>query len=214
MKIPFVEKFVRPSQVEEATVTDRSSFLMEDKMLKIITQLRVQAEKLNRTSQRLTGRGRELFDQCVRAETEKDSARAYIYANEISQLRKMSRTVLRSQMSLEKVILRLETVREFGDVLNVLGPASSIIRQVQGELSGVVPEVASSLSQVDEMLDGLIVEAGNVTGATVDVVVRDEEAQKILQEASEIAAQRMKTSFPDLPEAYKHLESGTEARVN
>lgn len=214
MKIPFVEKFVRPSQVEEATVTDRSSFLMEDKMLKIITQLRVQAERLNRTSQRLTGRGRELFDQCVRAETEKDSARAYIYANEISQLRKMSRTVLRSQMSLEKVILRLETVREFGDVLNVLGPASSIIRQVQGELSGVVPEVANSLVQVDEMLDGLIVEAGNVTGATVDVMVRDEEAQKILQEASEIAAQRMKTSFPDLPEAYKHLETSADISKN
>jgi division protein CdvB (Snf7/Vps24/ESCRT-III family) len=56
------------------------------------------------------------------------------------------------------------------------------------------------------------VEAGTVTGETLDITVRDQEARKVLEEASEIAAQRMKTSFPELPDAYKHLESDTEAK--
>lgn len=181
---------------------------MKERVTEIITRLRVQNEKLNRTTQRLQARAKELFDQCVRAESDKDTARAAMYANEIAELRKMNRVILRSQHSLEKVTIRLETVKEFGDVMNVLGPAVNIVQQIQGELTGVVPEVAGDLAKVDEMLDSLLVEAGTVTGETVDVSVHDEEAKKVLQEASEIAAQRMKTSFPELPDAYKHLESG------
>jgi len=171
-------------------------------------RLRVQNEKLNRTTQKLQVRAKELFDQCVQAEANKDKDRAAIYANEIAELRKMNRIILRSQHSLERVTIRLETVKEFGDVMGVLGPAVNVVQQIQGELTGVVPEVAGDLAKVDEMLDTLLVEAGTVTGETVDVSVQDEEAKKVLQEASEIAAQRMKTSFPELPDAYKHLESG------
>ncbi|MEM4297547.1 MAG: Snf7 family protein, partial [Nitrososphaerota archaeon] len=134
----------------------------QDRLLEILTQLKIQKEKLNRTIERLKHRGKELFEQCVRAAQERDSARATIYANEIAQLRKMTRTILTSHMSLEKVVLRLETVKEFGDVMHVLGPAAQIIRQVQSELSGVVPEVSNSLRRVDEMLESVIIEAGNV----------------------------------------------------
>jgi len=182
----------------------------QDRMLEILTQLKIQNEKLNRTIERLKHRGRELFEQCVRAEQEKDTARATIYANEIAQLRKMTRTLLASHMSLDKVVLRLETVKEFGDVMHVLGPATQIIKQVQHEISGIVPEVAHSLRRVDEMLESIIIEAGNVTGGSVYVTVSDSEAQKIIEEASEVAAQRMKGSFPDLPESYRHLETAAE----
>ncbi|MCS7129034.1 MAG: hypothetical protein NZ919_00105, partial [Candidatus Caldarchaeum sp.] len=86
----------------------------QDRMLEILTQLKIQNDKLKRTIDRLKHRGKELFEQCVRAEQEKDTARATIYANEIAQLRKMTRTLLASHMSLDKVVLRLETVKEFG----------------------------------------------------------------------------------------------------
>jgi len=184
-----------------------TAFSSDGRYLEIITALKIQSEKLNRTSQRLIGRGKELFEQCVRAQQEGDVGRATIYANEIAQLRKMSRIVVRSQLSLEKVILRLETVKEFGDVMHVLGPATTIIKQVQSDLSGIVPEVAQNLKHVDEILEGLIIEAGTVSGAVVNVSVSDSEAQKILQEASEIAAQRMKSTFPEIPEGIKTMET-------
>ncbi len=203
MRIPWRKEQVAP----QAYVAPIS---YQDRMLEILTQLKIQNEKLNRTIERLKHRGKELFEQCVRAEQEKDTARATIYANEIAQLRKMTRTLLASHMSLDKVVLRLETVKEFGDVMHVLGPATQIIKQVQHEISGIVPEVAHSLRRVDEMLESIIIEAGNVTGGSVYVTVSDSEAQKIIEEASEVAAQRMKGSFPDLPESYRHLETAAE----
>lgn len=209
MKLPWKRGSV---EVSEKVVVERVSY--QDRLIDILTQLKIQSEKLNRTSERLKQRGRELFEQCVKAEQERDTARATVYANEIAQLRKMMRTILKSQLSLDKVILRLETVKEFGDVMHVLQPATSIIRQVQSELSGLVPEVAYNLRKVDEMLESIVIEAGNVAGASVYVSVNDSEAQKVLEEAAEIAAQRMKTSFPDLPESYKQLETHNEPRLD
>jgi len=187
--------------------------VMKDRIADIITRLKVQSEKLNRTSQHLQSRSKELFEQCVRAQQEGDGSRAAIYANEVAQLRKMSRTVLRSQLSLEQVVLRLETVKEFGDVVTTLGPAVNIISQIQGEIKGVMPEVARDLEEVDEMIDTVIAEAGYTRGEIFDVSVHDQEAQKILQEASEIVATRMKSSFPELPEAYKNIEQAPEAKA-
>ncbi|MCF8885184.1 MAG: Snf7 family protein [Nitrososphaerota archaeon] len=185
------------------------SLLMNNRLMEVLTQLKIQSEKLKRTYQRLLARDRSLFEACVRAEQELDRDRAIIYANEIAQLRKMSRTVLKSQISLEKVILRLETVQEFGDVMRALAPATKIIKQVQYELSGLVPEVSNALRTIDEMLETVIIEAGNVTGAQVSVMISDSEAQKILEEAAEIAAQRMNSQFPQLPETIRDLTDQT-----
>ncbi|MCX8203136.1 MAG: Snf7 family protein [Nitrososphaeria archaeon] len=197
MRIPFVKESIATS---DARFTE------------VLMALRIQSDKLSRTVARLSARARELFEQCVRAQQEGDVSRATIYANEIAQLRKMSRVVVRSQLSLEKVILRLETVKEFGDVMHVLGPATAIVKQVQSDLAGIVPEVAQNLRYVDEVLEGLIAEAGSVSGTVVSVSISDPEAQRILQEASEVAAQRMKTAFPDVPEGLK--VSGAEGTRN
>jgi len=208
MRFPF---FKQERRVEERP---REFRVISPRIMDILTHLKVQAEKLKRTYHRLLARDKELFEACVRAEQELDRDRATIYANEIAQLRKMSRTILKSQISLEKVILRLETIRDFGDVMNVLAPATKIIRRIQSDLSGLVPEVAHNLRMVDEMLEGVMVEAGNVTGATVSVMVADSEARRILEEASEIAAQRMSNQFPELPEPLKTDERSQVSRDN
>ncbi|MEN2974555.1 MAG: Snf7 family protein [Candidatus Caldarchaeales archaeon] len=212
MKFPFGFKPEKPPQEPQRPIT----VLMNNRLMNILTHLKIQSEKLKRTYQRLLARDRALFESCIRAEQELDRDRAVIYANEIAQLRKMSRTVLRSQISLEKVILRLETVQEFGDVMRALAPATKIVKQVQSELSGLVPEVANALRTVDEMLETVIIEAGNVTGAQVSVIVSDSEAQRILDEAAEIAAQRMNNQFPQLPEVLKNMtdeRSSKESRT-
>jgi len=206
-------KFRLPFRQEKAQPRQRS-MVLSPRVNDIIIQLRVQSEKLRRAYQRLIARDRELFEACVSAEQELDRDRATIYANEIAQLRKMSRTVLRSQISLEKVILRLETIKDFGDVMNVLAPATKIVKQIQVDLSGIVPEVSHNLGVIDEMLESVIVEAGSFTGAMTTVTVADREARKILEEAAEIAAQRMSKQFPELPELGSGHEESSKSQTS
>jgi len=209
-------RFRIPFRQDKPERSVERGYVISPRINEILIQLRVQAEKLRRTYQRLVARDRELFEACVGAEQERDRDRATMYANEIAQLRKMGRTILKSQISLEKVILRLETIKDFGDVMNVLAPATMIVKQIQSELSGIVPEVAHNLGVIDEMLESVIVEAGSFTGATTAIMVADSEARKILEEAAEIAAQRMSKQFPELPElsSTKEFESRSQQSSN
>ncbi|RLG09332.1 MAG: hypothetical protein DRN68_01805, partial [Thaumarchaeota archaeon] len=89
MRFPF---FKQERRVEERP---RDFRVISPRIIDILTHLKVQAEKLKRTYHRLLARDKELFEACVRAEQELDRDRATIYANEIAQLRKMSRTILK-----------------------------------------------------------------------------------------------------------------------
>ena len=177
----------------------------------VLTSLRVQENKLEDISQRFSDRGRNLFERCVQAQQEKDSYKASMYAEEIVQLKKMNGVVMRSQLSLRQVALRIETLQDFKDAGVVLGPIVTVVNQIRGDLAGVVPEVANGLAHVDEVLDTLIVEAGSTGGTVLDSSVSSEEARKILQEASEISAVRMKGKFPELPTGSERPAEASES---
>jgi len=177
----------------------------------VLTSLRVQENKLEDISQRFSDRGRNLFERCVLAQQEKDTYKASMYAEEIVQLKKMNGVVMRSQLSLRQVALRIETLQDFKDAGVVLGPIVTVVNQIRGDLAGVVPEVANGLAHVDEVLDTLIVEAGTTGGTVLDSSVSSEEARKILQEASEISAMRMKGKFPELPTGSERTAEASES---
>lgn len=182
----------------------------KDRMLEAMSLLRVHSERLNRIANKLSEKGRELFELCVRAEQEHDSKKAMVYANELAHVRKISRTILASHVAIEKILLRLETVRELKDLVRALAPASNTIRQVQSSLAGVMPEVAEGLGIVDDVLEGILSETSGLVESPTPVGSEDEEVKKILQEALDVAVQRVKTHFPDVPKEYEELEQTTD----
>jgi len=177
----------------------------------VVTSLRVQESRLEDISQRFSDRGRQLFEKCVLAQQEKDSYKAAMYAEEVVQLKKMNGVVLRSQHSLRQVALRLETLQDFKDAGAILGPIVTVVNQIRGDLTGVVPEVANGLAHIDEVLDTLIIEAGTAGSPMLDTTVSNEEAMKILREASEISAMRMKGKFPELPTGSERAAETSES---
>ena len=122
-----------------------------------------------------------------------------MYANECAEVRKIAKVTLQSQLALEQVALRLETIEEFGDVARMMGPVSSVVRSVKNQISGVIPEVGYELNEVGELLGSFVVEAGEPMAASFDVAASNEEAQRILGEANAIAEQHIKEKFPELP---------------
>jgi division protein CdvB (Snf7/Vps24/ESCRT-III family) len=185
--------------------------MIKNDLTEVVTLLRIHENKLENVANRFSDRGKELFEKCVLAQQQKDHGRAAIYAEEIANLRKISKVVLRSQLSLRQAALRIETLHDFKDAGAVLGPVVNLVSQIRKDLSGIVPDVANGLARVDDMLASFIVETGSVGGYSFEESVHSEEARKILQEASEISASRMRSKFPDLPEDYKHLEETPEA---
>ncbi len=167
-------------------------------------KLKVQLRKLERTAYHMQQRDQALYGKCVLALQGKNTELASMYANECAELRKMAKVVLHSQLALEQVTLRLETVEEFGEIAYTMRPVANVVRLVKSQLEGVLPEVSLELSEVNETLEGLVVEVGEASETSFDISSSSEESQRILQEANTVAEQKMKERFPELPPIPTH----------
>jgi len=161
-------------------------------------RLNAQLDKLEHMYTRLHQRDNDLFQRCVGAQVSNDPGHAKIYANECAEIRKIAKVVLGSQLALERVILRLETVEEFTDVMVELAPLMCIVKETKTKISGIVPQVANELEAVNEMLGDLSYEAGEVNAPSLPIEASDDEARKVLEETGLIAEQKVRDHFPDL----------------
>ena len=162
-------------------------------------------------SSRLQQRDKEMFQRCIGAQLSKDTAHAALYANECAEIRKMAHITMSSELALERVILRLQTIEEFGDVMAQLAPVIGVVRETRGRIAGVIPEVAGELGEVNSMLSDMSLETGEVQDQDIEMAASNSEARKVLEESSVIASQQIKERFPDLPTPTAH--PATETRI-
>src|ERR1700733_40731 len=166
--------------------------------------------KLDGTLAKLRGKDTELFNKIVSAVQKHDSARASIYANELGELRKMNRMVTQSRLALEQIMLRLNTITDMGDIVTTLAPATSVVGSLRQSLTGMMPEAENGMSEISSLLSGILVDAGSVSGSSLNFGVANEEAEGVLSEAAAVAESRMKDAFPEIPTSAGRSDTGME----
>ena len=164
-----------------------------------VRRIELQVQKLDQATERFGQRDKTIFARIVDAYTKHDTARANVFANELAEIRKMEKLIINARLALEQIVLRLRTVSELGDVVSTLGPAVGVLRSVKAGLVSVFPEAESELGEIGNMLSGIMIEAGQSSGMSISFDTANEDAAKILAEASTVAEQRIKEKFPDLP---------------
>ena len=164
-----------------------------------VRRIELQVQKLDQATERFSQRDKTIFARIVDAYTKHDTSRANVFANELAEIRKMERLIKNARLALEQIVLRLRTVSELGDVVSTLGPAVGVLRSVRAGLVSVFPEAENELGEIGNMLSGIMIEAGQGSGMTLNFDSVNEDATKILTEASTVAEQRIKEKFPDLP---------------
>jgi division protein CdvB (Snf7/Vps24/ESCRT-III family) len=172
-----------------------------------VRRIDLQVQKLDQATERFSQRDKTIFARIVDAYTKHDTSRANVFANELSEIRKMERLIINARLALEQIVLRLRTVSELGDVVSTLGPAVGVLRSVRAGLVSVFPEAENELGEIGNMLSGIMMEAGSGSGMTLNFDSVNEDAGKILNEAATVAEQRVKEKFPDLPPGISGLST-------
>jgi len=164
-----------------------------------VRRIELQVQKLDQATDRFGQRDKTIFARIVDAYTKHDTARANVFASELAEIRKMEKLIINARLALEQIVLRLRTVSELGDVVSTLGPAVGVLRSVRAGLVSVFPEAENELGEIGNMLSGIMIEAGQGSGMTLNFDAVNEDASKILTEAATVAEQRVKDKFPELP---------------
>jgi division protein CdvB (Snf7/Vps24/ESCRT-III family) len=175
-----------------------------------VRRIELQVQKLDQATDRFGQRDKAIFARIVDAYSKHDTARANVFANELSEVRKMERLIINARLALEQIVLRLRTVSELGDVVSTLGPAVGVLRSVKAGLVSVFPEAENELGEIGNMLSGIMIEAGQGSGMTLNFDSVNEDASKILNEAATVAEQRIKEKFPDLPPGMPAMPASQE----
>ena len=164
-----------------------------------IRRIESQIQYLGSALSRFTDRDKYIFSKVVDAYSKNQIQRANVFANELAELRKMTNYMMNAELALERVVLRLRTVTQLGNIAVNLAPATKVLQDVGSGISGMLPNAKRELEQVGIMLNDIMVEAGQTTGIEPDFEVASEDARRILSEAAMVAEQKMKEKFPDLP---------------
>jgi division protein CdvB (Snf7/Vps24/ESCRT-III family) len=156
-------------------------------------QIHIQISKLDSTANRLRDRDSQIFNKVVNYLQKHDTDHATVYANELAEIRKMYKMISQAKLALEQIVTRLSTVSDLGDVVVTLAPAMAVIKQVKSGLMGVMP------SEISGLLSSILVDAGQLSGMSLNFESANEDADRILQEAGAVAETKMKERLPDLP---------------
>ena len=121
-------------------------------------------------------------------------------ANELAEVRKLTKLLSQTQIAIERIILRLETVKELSIIMIDLKPALNSLKGVTTSLVNVMPDIASVLENVNDS----IVETLTVTKVTSDPsIIRTDlktpGGQEILQEVNAVLKERLTESLPQPP---------------
>ena len=167
---------------------------------KSISTLRVQQNKLDQASYRLKERDRILFETCMFALKKNNKEKAAMCATEIAEVRKLVKFLYNVQLAIERVVLRLETIKELGDIVADLKPALKLLQGVSQELFQVLPDVSSELNNVNQTIqDTLSVTKISSDENLIPVGRKTEGGEEILKEVSCFMEQKLTETLPEPP---------------
>ena len=152
--------------------------------------------RLDQKQSRLKSHDTALFDKVVEATQKHDKNRAAAFANELAELRKITSSVTQMKLVLEQINLRMGTVQDFGDIVTSITPIASVIKGMRSSMSGILPEASSEMSDIGEMMNGLIADAGQFGGNSPLIESSSAETNSILAEAAAVAEVNDEEKFP------------------
>ncbi len=126
--------------------------------------------------------------------------KAAMCATEIAEVRKLVKFLYNVQLAIERVVLRLETIKELGDIVADLKPALKLLQGVSQELFQVLPDVSSELNTVNQTIQDTL-HATKLTAdeSVIPVGKKTEAGEEILKEVSCFMEQKLTETLPEPP---------------
>ena len=163
-------------------------------------KLQLQITKLAEIDTKLQQKNNMIFNKIVSAKKSNNETYAKFYAIELAEVKKHQKMVSSTQLSMEQIQIRLNTVSELGDVVVTLSPCMSIIKGLSPSLGGLMPTVSESMQDLSTML-GDIVTGSSIThdGTLGQIETNNSDAMSILKEAELIVEGQTRQTMPEPP---------------
>ena len=135
-----------------------------------------------------------------------NNSRAKALANELSNIRRVQRTTQNVGLALEVVVIRFSTINEFAMVMETINPTIELVKDIQKEISNVVPSANGVISEVSSITSDVIINSNVKIDMNKVSAPIDSEAVSILNEVEGILEEEAKVRLPEIPAAIETVK--------
>jgi division protein CdvB (Snf7/Vps24/ESCRT-III family) len=168
-------------------------------VLETVKELSKCYSRLELTSSKLEQRSEVLFDSCSFYMKKGSLERATVYANEIAEIRKVMSVLLHTELSVERAILRLDTIRTVTPTLDsveeIFGDVKTALGLVMNVIPSITPEINKLTSVVNEIVEGTKFDLK----MPVPEIIHNPSAEVILKEAANVIEKDIQRKIPEPP---------------
>ena len=190
-----------------STSTDKN---LKEKINLAIRQVEVQRKDVEQMRFRLDERRRTIFNAIVRAYEQQDEMRARVFSNEHVELQKVTRVVNASELALLHIVVRLETLRDVGDVMYALSSAFKEVKRIGKSIENLAPNLEAAASEINDSFTNILAELGVLT-PNVSIALSDT-PQEIFDKAQQLIRERT-SELGELPKSIEEMEVSEGASI-
>ena len=177
----------------------KPEYALKNKINGAEKQMESQMLRLEQAHSKLKQNHDNIFKKIVEAKLTRDESKARTYAIELQEIRKVKNKIGEAKLAMEQIKLRLGTVSELGDIVVTLSPCMSLIKGLAPSISGLMPEMHSSMQDLTNMFGDLLTDSSLSSQSMTPTYQGNAETNAILQEAHDVLEGRTRTAIPEAP---------------
>jgi division protein CdvB (Snf7/Vps24/ESCRT-III family) len=128
-----------------------------------------------------------------------NNVRAKALANELVNIRRIKNITRNMTLNLEMLVIRFSTLKDFGMIMDTIEPTVDIIKNIELDISAIVPAANGVLSEMSDISSVVLNESTKIDGNYAIPTTVDSDALDILAEIESVMEQDAKTKLPDIP---------------
>jgi division protein CdvB (Snf7/Vps24/ESCRT-III family) len=146
----------------------KESLPLKPRIESVLNKTQLQISKLDAKIAKMKGREEEIFNKVIDAVKTHNTIYAKNLSNELSQLRKSQRTLNQARMALEQVSMRISTIQDLGEIMEILEPAMSPVKGLKSDFERLVPSTDMELNYMQMLTNSII--SDSMQNNEIDVI--------------------------------------------
>ena len=140
-----------------------------------------------------------------------NNSRAKALANELSNIRRVRNTTQNVSLALEVVVIRFSTINEFAMVMETINPTIELVKEIQRDISTVVPSASGMISEVNSITSDVLVNSNLKLDINKIPTPIDADAISILNEVEDMLEDEAKVRLPEIPTSIQEIRENKVA---
>ena len=169
----------------------KESLPLKPRIENVMNKTQLQISKLDAKIAKMKGREQEIFNKVIDALKTRNTIYAKSLSNELLQLRKSQRTLNQARMALEQVSMRISTIHDLGEIMEILEPAMSPVKGLKSDFERLVPSTDMELNYMQMLTDSIL--SDSMQNNEIDVIdmnivgsSKNKDTDHIMNEASAV----------------------------